>query len=524
MADLMDLARDKRMMLLFTVIALALLLAYVRGVHFGIEFVGGTRVPVTLERPVDQVTMVDITSNIKNRVSAFGLQQVLVKAIGDTEIYIELPQSDPSLINNTMNVLGRQGQFEGIVDGQVAVSDDVIMPGSIKASAPYRQGNSVKWEVGFAITEAGAVRFADVVKGKGNYPVYMFLDRPADSAVLLSRNELVGNSTMTEAEALNILAGVLRKGNSSIPIFITSDWAAAKDQLSMLNRSVTNKTIISSGADASILADLQAMGFEIIRKDPADMAPTFYTREENVSVNEWPAVGLLSAPTLTPEITQGRINRFYSISGAVPGTVTPDKRDAYAAKEVTTLKSILSGGALPVHIIVGTPTTIPAPLGAEFLKYSILSALGAVLVMVLMLSLRYKRLDIAPMILITSFSELIILTGIIGSLGTIDLGAMAGMIGAIGVGVDAQIVITDEMLTQGKGSTLKKRLGNAFYIIMTNATIAVIAMVPLLFFSGLVEIIGFALSTIFGMFIGALVTRPAYGAMIEFALGMKGDE
>ena len=102
---------------------------------------------------------------------------------------------------------------------------------------------------------------------------------------------------------------------------------------------------------------------------------------------------------------------------------------------------------------------------------------------------------------------------------------MAGIIGAIGTGVDAQIVITDEILAQSKsGATLKRKLGNAFYIIFTNATIAVIAMIPLLFFSGLVEIIGFALSTIFGMFIGALITRPAYGAMVEHVLGHKDEQ
>jgi preprotein translocase subunit SecD len=447
-----------------------------------------------------------------------------VKSIGESEIYIELPQSDPSLINSTMRVLSKQGRFEGIVDGKVAVSDDVIMPGSIREENPYVQGQNVRWEVGFAITEAGAVRFADVVKGKANYPVYMFLDRPEDSVVLLSRSELIGNSTLTETEALSIIHDVLRKENESIPVFVTTDWEAVKEQLSLLNRSKYNKTIISSNTDASRIAELKAMGFEVVLKDPADMTPTYTAHEEQVSISEWRAVGLLSAPVLNPEITQGRINRFYSISGFAPANLPMNAKLEYAKAEIKNLKSILSGGALPVHIIIGTPTTIPAPLGEEFLKYSLVAAFVAVLVIIGVITVRYGLLEIAPLIFITVGAELLLLICILGGLGTIDLGAMAGIIGAIGSGVDAQILITDEMLEQARGATFKRRLENAFHIIMTNATVAVIAMIPLLFFSGLVEIIGFALSIIFGAFIGAFITRPAYGAMLEFVLKAKGQQ
>lgn len=520
---LVDLVRDKRMLLLFALLVLAILLVALRGLHFGIEFEGGTRIPVTLERPVDPMTLSEITNNIKNRVSTFGLQQVIVKAIGDSELYVELPRSDPALVNSTMALLAKQGNFEGIVDGRVAVSNDVIMPGSIRAADPVAdQTGRVHWEVGFALTEGGAARFSEVVRGKANYPVYMFLDRPGDAVLLATRAEILGNSTLTESEALAILNDVLRKDNSSIPLIIIDDWSSAKAQLQSMNHSIFKKAIIPSDASASVVGELQGMGFEVVQKPGEDMIPQYSVSEERVTVNEWRAVGLLSAPILNPSITEGQPGRLYSISGAVPPSVPRERREQYARDEVKTLRSILSGGALPVHVIIGTPTTIPAPLGAEFLKYSLIGAVVAVFLVVLAVAIRYGALRIALPILLTCASELVLLIGILGSLGTIDLGAMAGIVGAIGTGVNAQIVITDEMLAQVRGVTTKRRLGHAFYIIMTNATIAVIAMVPLLFFSGLVEITGFALSVIFGMFIGALVTRPAYGAMIEYMMGEKG--
>jgi preprotein translocase subunit SecD len=90
---------------------------------------------------------------------------------------------------------------------------------------------------------------------------------------------------------------------------------------------------------------------------------------------------------------------------------------------------------------------------------------------------------------------------------------MAGIIAAIGVGVDAQIVITDELLKKTSG-TQQERLENAFGIITTNVTVAIFAMVPLLF-SGMVEIIGFAISTILGALLGLLISRPSYAALVQ---------
>ena len=90
---------------------------------------------------------------------------------------------------------------------------------------------------------------------------------------------------------------------------------------------------------------------------------------------------------------------------------------------------------------------------------------------------------------------------------------MAGIIAAIGVGVDSQIVITDEILKKEEG-TVEDRINAAFDIIKINATIAIITMLPLLF-SGLVEIINFAISTILGALLGYMLSRPAYAVLVE---------
>jgi preprotein translocase subunit SecD len=91
-------------------------------------------------------------------------------------------------------------------------------------------------------------------------------------------------------------------------------------------------------------------------------------------------------------------------------------------------------------------------------------------------------------------------------------------------------VITDEVI---KSETLKTKkintpkrevvrsrkgyergLSNAFKIIVVSAATTIFAMAPLLFM-GLGKLSGFALTTIVGVLIGILVTRPAYGEIIK---------
>ena len=152
---------------------------------------------------------------------------------------------------------------------------------------------------------------------------------------------------------------------------------------------------------------------------------------------------------------------------------------------------------------------------------SLIGIVVALLAISLFIGIRYMNIRTTLPIILISMAELVILLSILGSF-TIDLAAMAGIIAAIGVGVDAQIVITDELLKKDKRSVHEKT-DQAFMIIRTNVTVAALSMLPLLF-SGLVEIIGFAISTIMGAVLGYLLTRPAYAVIVEKALGIKEDE
>src|SRR3989338_3001884 len=90
-----ELLNDRRVRIVALVLLAAIAIVALRGLHFGIEFDGGTRIPITLERPVtDSQEMAGIIEIIKARATKFGLTQVVVRGVGASEVYVEVPQSD----------------------------------------------------------------------------------------------------------------------------------------------------------------------------------------------------------------------------------------------------------------------------------------------------------------------------------------------------------------------------------------------------------------------------------------------
>ena len=513
------LLREPRIIVLLAAIAVACILIITQGLHFGLEFEGGVRIPISLEKPVNQLVMSDIVNTIKLRVTKYGMAQVIVKGIGGSEIYVEMPKGDASQVGEIEKILKQQGRFEGIVDGKVAVTGEDMMPGSIREGSPTIQGEDVRWSVSFAINQNAARRFAAVVYGKADYPVYMFLDRYEDAIVIMKRSDLLSsNLSISEGEALRVLEKAGMKENDSIKIFIEEDFATANQTIASLN-STKRRAIIPQEADTAVVRELQGMNYELINKTSDEMRPSFFSAgEEGLRVNSWGAINLLSAPALSKDITEGRINQFYEINGFAPKGLSFEKKRESALAESRKLKSILSGGALPVRIIIGTPTTIPAPLGEEFLKYSAVGAFASALAVSFMIFLRYKEPRIVLPIIATVLLEMSLTLSVVGTvLGTIDLGVMAGVIGATGTGVNDQIIITDEILggkKEDKERSAKAGIARAFFIVITVALISIVAMIPLLF-SGLVEIMGYALSVIIEVIIGATITRPAFGKFME---------
>lgn len=186
-------------------------------------------------------------------------------------------------------------------------------------------------------------------------------------------------------------------------------------------------------------------------------------------------------------------------------------------QQATNLEIHLRAGALPVDVSVAGSGSVSASLGEHFKMMSLLAGIFALLTVALVIYFRYREPGIVlPMILINA-SEILILLGFISLIRfQLDLPTIAGLIAVLGTGIDQLVVITDEILHEGKvpsPNLYLKRLSRALGIIVTAAATVVIAMLPLVVMD-LSTLKGFALITIMGVLIGVIVTRPAYGRII----------
>jgi preprotein translocase subunit SecD len=185
-------------------------------------------------------------------------------------------------------------------------------------------------------------------------------------------------------------------------------------------------------------------------------------------------------------------------------------------EKAMTLEIHLRAGALPVDVEIAGSGSVPAALGDHFKMMSLYAGILAVLTVGAVIYFRYREPGIVFPMMAINAAEILILLGIARFIQQLDLAAIAGLIAVLGTGIDQLVVITDEVLHEGRvpsPSLYLKRLTRALGIIMVSAATVVIAMLPLVLMD-LSTLRGFAIITILGVVIGVTVTRPAYGRII----------
>ncbi|MBU0629038.1 MAG: hypothetical protein KKC75_07660 [Nanoarchaeota archaeon] len=216
---------------------------------------------------------------------------------------------------------------------------------------------------------------------------------------------------------------------------------------------------------------------------------------------------------------KGKAETNIQISGSGIG-ISQQEAAVNALQNMKKLQTILITGSLPFKLNIVKTDTLSPVLGDEFVKNTLFVGFLAILTVSIIIFIRYRKLQISIPIVMTSISEVIILLGVAALIGwNLDLAAVAGIIIAVGTGVDHQILITDETLS-GEARRIfnwKDRIKGAFFIIMGAYLTTTFAMIPLMFAgAGLLK--GFAITTIIGVSIGVFIARPAYAKVIEILL------
>ena len=478
-----------------------------------VENLVGSRARLLRENVTNEVctqTRNEVIEILKNRVDPLGTRGAVLKALGGNLILYEVPALTPQ---EAEVLLGKQGRLEIWLENEpLLYGEHILRVDPPRASLQERNAA----ELPFRLTDEGAQRFREGAAGKANYPTVVYIDRPTD-AVLLVQEELLPSLRVLEYEDYLHLfraKGFPEEGGGyylQVPAAVTPGDSLSLEARSFLEGESRTKfrVLLVGNFSGRVLEEL----------------PPSYS-VENVpypgDAESWirEACGcksvIIISPSLAQELLLGRTVKDLVI------TVSRASGEE-AMREARNLRTILSQ-RLPVGVSVEGESMLEARLGTTFLKQLFWAGLLSFLGVAALVFFRYRRPAITLAVMGTMILELVITMGVISVLPySLDLAELAGVVLVIGTGVDAQIIITDEVMRGGVREVravggLRDRVRRAFRVIWGSSLTTLVAMIALATL-GFGEMRGFALVTILGILLSVLLTRPLYARMVNAILG-----
>ena len=216
---------------------------------------------------------------------------------------------------------------------------------------------------------------------------------------------------------------------------------------------------------------------------------------------------------------RGQVTTEILIQGSGSGT-TRDEAIKIAKENMNRLQTILLTGSLPYKLEIVKLDTISPTLGQEFEKNIIFLGLIVFCIISSALFVKYRKIKVTLAVILTMFSEAFLTLAIASFIKwNLDASAIAGIIAGLGTGVNDQILIIDETLTGEQTSeSIKQKVKRALFIIVGAFLTIIAAMLPL-FWAGAGMLRGFALTTIIGVSVGIVITRPAFADIVKKIAG-----
>jgi SecD/SecF fusion protein len=213
-----------------------------------------------------------------------------------------------------------------------------------------------------------------------------------------------------------------------------------------------------------------------------------------------------SAPTVNGEIKGGK--------SQITGNFT--------VEEANTLAAVLSAGKLPAPARIVEESVVGPTLGQEAIDSGLMSTVIALIVILIFMYMYYNKAGMVANIAL--IANMFFIMGILASMtAVLTLPGIAGIVLTIGLAVDANILIFErirEELAHGKNTShaIKEGFKHAMSsIIDSNATLAILAIILMVFGSGPVQ--GFATTLLIGigasLFSAILITRVIFDWMLD---------
>jgi preprotein translocase subunit SecD len=492
------------------------------GINKGLDLEGGTRILLGVQgNNTSEAQANQIGTILEQRVSAFGLTQTSVRTVRLGEEYRILVEVASTNQTQLRELISQEGNFQARMPLTVAEEQEFSLENTYNFQNNNGtltvNGNSYSPGDEFQIENTDFIYVNNTEDGDANIHVVAY-DGEDIQQVLTSQSR------------------VSQSGGGysfTFPVVLSSE---AADRVQAIAENYGN-TYNDPNTGEPYLGEIGGTG-------PAELM--LY-----VDGNQRSALRM-AATFRTQVITQPSINGGAETAGQ-------------ARADMEELQAVLQSGKLPAPVEIDSISTISSSLGGQFMSAAIISILASLVAVGGLIYIRYNNAKLAVPIVITGASEVFILLGsFFSTIITLDLASIAGIIAAVGTGVDDQIIITDE---SGRDIVRdwKKRLKRAFFVIFTSAASTIGAMMPIVSPSisnmavgaaglGLIgytlysqrtrphylviggmavavsafafqlspssfalqSVRGFAVTTILGVLVGISITRPAYAKMLEY--------
>ncbi len=462
-------AEDRSVRILAVCIAISIVLIFARGISTGLDLQGGSLLQIQTERPLAPNEMEQVASIMDQRLrGGLGVRDISVVPWGEEFLIIKIAGVSPE---DAIKLLGRPGKLVVRIGDMTAFTGDELV-----RVDPYGKEARGGWGVPFTISEKAAARFRDAAVATKFERVYMYMDE--GTAITVTTDKELDEGFLTSAGY-----GDKGKVTKALGNNLTGHKAVITLDISREDLGERGREKIIEALDAYTVKNIS---FE--RSGLANSAPI--------------------SPSLQAELAAGQVVR---------GLVLETGAGEEGRQEARRIEAILRSGALPIRVsVVGSYGISPA-LGVDFTRSAIRAGLFAFIAVAAIIYIRYRDPFVVVPVMVTVASEIIMILGVASLIRwDIDLPAIAGIIAAVGTGVDNQVVILDEIFME-KERSVRHRMKSAFFIVMGSYFTIVAAMVPLFIIAlGMLE--GFAVTTIIGATAGVFISRPAFAKVVESLL------
>ena len=473
--------------ILLTCLILSIAAIILNGIQLGIDFKGGVAMFVEFEHG-DK----DLAAKLQRRLDLFGLKDIKVIPFGDKFVYIEIGGATDKDIEYVKKLLKHQGVIEMFVagkkvydsryDGPLVVSDSRVLGSSpsyvvqiifefIKPEAYKKWALSTRGNVG---------RLAAIYLDRKDIPIYFsdYICQKYDNS--------------------------FGKKYSDIFKDVGLKFACNLKEAKKLCK--TYGKIYEYGVDHNI-PDCNTIKYPVNDLDSTEELKKFLKN----------AVGLYDFRSLRDEWSLESETPIVMITSGIQDKETAEKIKNY-------LESLLqSQEPIPKVVKITEPEKINSEEGFKLLSSFIFVGLIVILIISAFIYLRYRNKIVSLSMIFTMICETILILGFAAWTGwKLDIGAVIGLICAIGTGVDTQIIIAGEYL---RSSMKVEAIEKSFGLVYLSAFCLLAVTLPLFIIAySIPKIVGFALTTTVGILIGILITRPAYAEILKNLLGNEKEK